>query len=107
MMIQIDPGDAYHEGGHAAMFWHYGITLDHVSIEPDLVHNYGGVTVPLPRPDISGRIELENEMRISAAGDAAYRHAWHLPVPDVEYLIGQFDAAVGDLQAIPDSPIHQ
>ena len=53
MIIYIDPATAYHEGGHAAMFWHYGIPLGHVSIEPDLTHGYGGVTVPLPRPDIS------------------------------------------------------
>jgi hypothetical protein len=28
------------------MFWHYGIPLGHVSIEPDLTRGYGGVTVP-------------------------------------------------------------
>jgi hypothetical protein len=48
VIIYIDPATAYHEGGHAAMFWHYGIPLGHVSIEPDLTHGYGGVTVPSP-----------------------------------------------------------
>jgi hypothetical protein len=46
MIIYIDSTDAYHEGGHAAIFWQYGISLDQVSIDPDLVHGYGGVTVP-------------------------------------------------------------
>jgi DNA invertase Pin-like site-specific DNA recombinase len=28
MIIYIDSTDAYHEGGHAAIFWQYGISLD-------------------------------------------------------------------------------
>jgi len=106
VIINIDPADAYHEGGHAAMFWHYGIALDYVSIEPDLDHGYGGVTVPLPRPDLSGQTELENEMRISAAGKAAKWCIRRRPLPEVDYLISNFNAAAADLQANPDSPIH-
>jgi hypothetical protein len=106
MIIYIDSADAYHEGGHAAMFWHYSIPLDYVSVEPDLVHGYGGVTVPLPRSDITGRSDLENEMRISAAGDAATCHIHHLLTPDAESLIRRFDAAVADLQADPYSRTH-
>jgi hypothetical protein len=105
-IIYIDPVDAYHEGGHAAMFWYYRIPLDYVSIEPDLAHGYGGVTVPFPRPDIKGRTELENEMRISAAGDAAKRHICHLQVPDAEYLISQFEITLADLQDNPNPLIH-
>jgi len=45
-------------------------------------------------------------MRIAAAGDAAKWHHRRRPVPGAEYLIRQFGAAVADLQANPDSPIH-
>jgi hypothetical protein len=108
VIINIHPDDPYHEGGHAAMYWHYGIPLDYVSVEPDLEHGYGGITKPLPRPAISGRTELEAEMRISAAGDAAERHIQRPrpPVLEAKYLISQFNAAVADLQANPNSSIH-
>ena len=65
------------------MFWHYGIPLDHLSIEPDLTHSYGGVTVPFFRPNISGRRGLENEMRIAAAADAGRWHRRRHPVPNL------------------------
>lgn len=105
-IIYIDAADAYHEGGHSAMFWHYGIALEYVSIEPDLVHGYGGVTIPVRRPDISGRVELENDMRIAAAGAAAKRKIRGQPSPSTEYLISQFEATVVSLQANPNSAVH-
>jgi hypothetical protein len=106
MTIYVDRSIAYHEGGHAAMLWHYGIPLEYVSIKPDPVHFRAGVTVTPPRPDISGREPLENEMRASAAGNAATWHILGRPVPSPQYLTRDFDLAVADLQANPDSPIH-
>jgi hypothetical protein len=105
MIIHIDEADAYHEGGHAAMFWHYGIALEYVSIEPDLDRGYGGLTVPLPRPHIVGRVDLENEMRISAAGDAAESHIRRRSASSAEYLISKFELAVADIISNPDSVI--
>lgn len=105
-IIYIDGADAYHEGGHSAMFWHYGIPLEYVSIEPDLVHGYGGVTIPAPRPEISGRTNLENEMRIAAAGDAAKRHIRGRRAPSEEYLISDFKEVLTDLEQHPSSDIH-
>ena len=106
MSIYIDRSIAYHEGGHAAMFWHYGIPLEYVSIKSDPVHFRAGVTKTPRRSHITSREALENEMRVSAAGNAA---AWHIlgrPVPIPQYLTRDFALALADLQANPDSPIH-
>jgi hypothetical protein len=106
VIIYLDAADAYHEGGHAAMFWHYGISLEYVSFEPDLINGYGGVTVTAPRAEISGRTALENEMRIAAAGDAAKAHIRHRPNPNAQDLMGRFDATVAEFQADPN-PLQQ
>lgn len=106
MIIHLDAADAYHEGGHAAMFWHYGITLEYVSFEPDLINGYGGATGTLPRTEISGQTAHENEMRCAAAGEAAAQHARGRPIPDVQDLIRRFENARAELQANPDSSRH-
>jgi hypothetical protein len=106
MLIRLDPADAYHEGGHAAMFWHYHIPLEYVSFEADLTHGYGGVTVPMPWPAPTGQVGWENEMRIAAAGCAAKRHIMRQQVPRAAELITGFEHWVAEVDKNPNPTTH-
>lgn len=116
MIVPIQETSVYHEAGHAAMFAHFGITIDYVSIRPDLVNGYGGVVKTAVEPPQSGKLVLEDWMRSSAAGRLASDHRLRLnvpsvkqptfAVPDVAKLISEFEEVAVDLAANPDRPGH-
>ena len=44
--IPVTGDMVYHEAGHTAMFTHYNIPIEYVSVRPDPVNHYAGMVVP-------------------------------------------------------------
>jgi hypothetical protein len=59
----------YHEAAHAVAWWHYGIGLRCVTVRPDDSGHRGHSSAVEHTP--VGVVELENEMRCTAAGEIA------------------------------------
>ena len=96
---------AYHEAGHAVAFWHYGIKLRCVTLRPPADSGHQAQTVTVDRGEITGMVELENEMKCAAAGDIAQRRVFvtHRVPTDYE-LIRKFEVAVAQVTTHPDIP---
>lgn len=95
----------YHEAGHTAAFWHYGIEIQYVTMRPLADSMHWAQTVTVPRSEITGVAELENEMKCAAAGDIAQTRVFvtHRVPTDYE-LIRRFEVAVAMVTANPDLP---
>jgi hypothetical protein len=104
--IPIQESTIYHEAGHAAAFWCYGIPLRYVSIRPDLAHGYGGMAVTAVEPPDKGLPELEKWMRASAAGQVAKNHRCGIATPKTTDLITKFHRVIADMNDNPDRPGH-
>jgi hypothetical protein len=95
----------YHEAGHAVAFWHYGIEIQYVTMRPPADSMHWGQTVTVPRGEITGVAELENEMKCAAAGDIAQKRVFvtHRVPTDYE-LTRRFEVAAAMVTANPDLP---
>lgn len=106
LSIPIQESDCYHEAGHAAMFVYYDIPLEYVRIRPDLAAGYGGSVKVAIDPPTTGRSELQNWMRASAAGEVATNRKVGRQELTAQQLTAKFHLAVQSLMDDPDSPIH-
>lgn len=61
----------YHEAGHAVAFWHYGVRLCHVTMNPPPDSGHWGQTVTATRLKPVGLAQIEADMQCAAAGDIA------------------------------------
>lgn len=79
----------YHEAGHCAAFWHFGIDIDYVTMRPPPASGHRGHTMLVNRDFVTGPV-LDGYMQCAAAGDIAYR-VWakqNMPTDDqlrIEY----------------------
>jgi ATP-dependent Zn protease len=96
---------AYHEAGHAVAFWYYGVTLQCVTMKPPDDSGHRAQTVPVDRGEITGVVELENEMKCAAAGEIAQTRFFvtHRVRTDRE-LIGRFTVVATKVTTNPDLP---
>jgi hypothetical protein len=96
---------AYHEAGHTVAFWRYGVKLQFVTMRPPPDSGHAGQTVTVERGEITGVVELENEMKCAGAGDIAQTRVFvtHRVPTDYE-LIRRFEVAVAQVTTHPDLP---
>lgn len=93
----------YHEAGHAVSFWHYGIELQYVIVRPQAVDRHRGETKTVGPAPVTDVVDLENDMKCSAAGEIAERllnPARRLPTDDE--LIRAFTFAPARAAINPD-----
>ena len=59
----------YHEAGHAVAYWHHGIEIEYVTMNPSDPGHWGETrTVP---HDVTGLGQIEAEMQCAVAGEVA------------------------------------
>jgi len=85
---------------------YYGIPLEYVSIRPDLASGYGGSVKVAVDPPTTGRSDLQNWMRASAAGEVATNRKVGRRELTAQQLTAKFHLAIQSLIEDPASPIH-
>jgi hypothetical protein len=96
----------FHEAGHTAMFAHYEIPIQSVSIRPDLAQGYGGMVRPAIEEPGAGKEKLKEWMRCAAAGQAAERRGYGRQPQDDPILIDIFERTINYLAENPNPNFH-